>query len=258
MLKASRNLPRKSFRIVCIFTSLLFVLAQESCITLYTGRYTIIDMGGALAEPGQQRARLRKNPPATPDGKAEFHHRIWKQGDDFIVEVPLAFVPVHYPIIQHNAGHRPARQSLHYRFYGHEDEEIIQYPRELCYTQLTAKQLQVLVRTRKGDVISPPRELRQARLIRAEQINFTTATLVYDSQIHKSLSSAIPELDNGEAEKKVSLWKLDINKIPPHRTWYNRCLQPLSWCAEVIDIPLSMLATPIGWLADAIYEPLNN
>ena len=43
MLEASRNLPRKSFRIVCIFTSLLFILAQESCITLYTGRYTIIE-----------------------------------------------------------------------------------------------------------------------------------------------------------------------------------------------------------------------
>lgn len=31
-------------------------------------------------------------------------------------------------------------------------------------------------------------------------------------------------------------------------SWYDRSLQPLNWCAEVVDIPLSMLATPIGWL----------
>jgi hypothetical protein len=31
---------------------------------------------------------------------------------------------------------------------------------------------------------------------------------------------------------------------------------PLSWAAEVVDIPLTIVATPIGWVVDAIYEPI--
>lgn len=28
--------------------------------------------------------------------------------------------------------------------------------------------------------------------------------------------------------------------------------------AEVVDVPLTIVATPIGWVVDAIYEPLHN
>ena len=54
------------------------------------------------------------------------------------------------------------------------------------------------------------------------------------------------------------IW-LNSEDIPtPRRTWYNQCLRPISWVAEVADIPLSLIATPIGWVVDAIYEPLAN
>ena len=48
------------------------------------------------------------------------------------------------------------------------------------------------------------------------------------------------------------------NLPPPRRTWYNYCLMPLSWVGEVADIPLSLIATPVGWLVDAVYEPIAN
>ena len=48
------------------------------------------------------------------------------------------------------------------------------------------------------------------------------------------------------------------NQAPIRRTWYNQCLRPVGWVAEVVDIPLTLIATPIGWLVDAVYEPLAN
>ncbi len=38
-----------------------------------------------------------------------------------------------------------------------------------------------------------------------------------------------------------------LNKTGAHRTWYNHTLQPLRWCAEIADIPLSIMATPVNW-----------
>lgn len=38
-----------------------------------------------------------------------------------------------------------------------------------------------------------------------------------------------------------------LTKMGEHRTWYNHAIQPLRWCAEVADIPLSIIATPVNW-----------
>ena len=52
--------------------------------------------------------------------------------------------------------------------------------------------------------------------------------------------------------------KIRTHSISPRRTRRNYILRPVSWLAYVADIPLTIVATPIGWLVDAIYEPLHN
>ena len=37
--------------------------------------------------------------------------------------------------------------------------------------------------------------------------------------------------------------------VPDRCTWYHYCLTPISIGAHILDIPLSIIATPIGWLA---------
>lgn len=218
----------------------LLTLGMESCLSLYTGRWTVIDTGGALAQVGQQRPRLRVKE------AGDVHHKVWKKGNQYIVRVPIAFVPPHYPLITHSTGHdnglNTKRKTLKcggFNYYA--EEEIMRAPEEVYYVTLNEKQYAALTRNRKGDCFFPP----PAEL---EGIALTP---------HADIDNAEP-IDTPAGDRHLpKLWKLDIDTISPRRTWYNRLLQPLSWTAELADIPLSLLATPIGWLADAIYEPLH-
>lgn len=85
---------------------------------------------------------------------------------------------------------------------------------------------------------------RDVRILPAAEVDLSHAVLLSDGY--------------GEQHPMRRIWRNSENLPSPRRTWYNRCLMPLSWAAEAVDIPLSLIATPIGWIADAIYEPLNN
>ena len=41
--------------------------------------------------------------------------------------------------------------------------------------------------------------------------------------------------------------KLIQSHFPEHRSRLNTAVQPIRWVAEVADIPLSIVATPINW-----------
>lgn len=218
----------------------LLTLGIESCLSHYSGRWTVIDTGGALAQVGQLRPRLRVKE------AGDVHHQVMKKGNQYIVRVPIAFVPPHYPLITHRTGHDNWQDSKRNTlkcggFDYYSEAEIMRAPEEFYYVTLNEKQYAALTRNRKGDCFfPPPAELKGIALTP-----------------HADIGDAAP-INTPAGDKHLpKLWKLDIDTIPPRRTWYNRLLQPLSWAAELADIPLSLLATPIGWLADAIYEPLH-
>lgn len=109
------------------------------------------------------------------------------------------------------------------------------------------------------DKIYQPPALAQVRLVPADLYNLSGTVLIYDSREDDLLN--LPEIQDkygNELRGKPLLHRLRTQSIPSRRTTYNYCLLPLSWCVELVDILLSLLATPIGWLADAIYEPLHN
>ena len=231
----------------------LFLLLAEAYIGIGTGRFTLVDLGGAMAKPGQLVPTIRY------EGEhSNYHTRLWKKGENYVVEIPIAYVPARYPILIHETpdwrNWPEERPTLDCALYCRDEVEPAQYPEELYYAELTLPQLITLVRKHK---IAYPPALKNVKLIPASQYNPGDATLLYDNQVDKELN--LPALKGQKMiSGRLQLHQLRVQRLPSRRSWYNRCLQPLSWCAEVVDIPLSLLATPIGWLVDAIYEPLNN
>ena len=221
----------------------LLLLLIEVYIAIGTGRFTLIDLGGALAEPGQMVPTIRYE-----QKHSNYHTRLWKKGENYVVEIPIAYVPARYPIFIHQTPWTEKGPSLNCRLYCRDKVDPSRYPEELYYAELTLPQLEILVKRVKF----ASQALKHIPLIPAEQYNPGNATLLYDSQIDNKL--ILPELGGRKGiSGHLQLYKFHVQRLPSRRSWYNRCLQPLSWCAEVVDIPLSLLATPIGWLADAIY-----
>lgn len=244
---------RKSLRISGYAGLFLLILLAEAYIGIGSGRFTLIDLGGALAEPGQLVPTIRYE-----QEYSNYHTRLWKKGENYVVEIPIAYVPARHPILIHETpdwrSWQEKRQSLNCYLYCRDEVEPTRYPEELYYAELTLPQLITLSRMHK---VAHPPALKHVPLIPGAQYNLGDATLLYDNQVDKELN--LPELKGQKMlSGRLQLHKLHVQRLPSRRSWFNYCLQPLSWCAEVIDIPLSMLATPIGWLADAIYEPLNN
>lgn len=235
-----------------IITALVLTSGLVSCIGLKTGRFTIIDTGGAIAAIGQQKANLRKEP--LPVGKEtlaynkdlDYHYRVWKKGENYIVSIPVAYAPARYSVFEHYCGHRLRPHTLQTTLprERYTDEELMDYPLEHIYAEISEQRYRSLFKQRKlRKHLIPDDTLRDESVLNG-------AKLVLD--IHGK------EAGTPSPMRPYLTSNVDPNRLPRRRAWYNQCLRPVSWVAEVVDIPLSLIATPIGWVADAIYEPLAN
>lgn len=81
---------------------------------------------------------------------------------------------------------------------------------------------------------------------------FTLAFLTFFPTIYALFSEGanMPECRRRAIEAALPAFKLN--------TCRHYILRPVSCLAYIADIPLSIVATPIGWLVDAIYEPFHN
>lgn len=242
---------RKLLKKVIICFSILLSCVPVSCIS---GRATIIDTGGAIAAIGQQQAQLREE--ALPEGKqstgnnkdSDFHYRVWKKGEHYIVDIPVSYAPARYSVLNHicRSSHKSDYKNLecsipkpHFS-----QDELADYPTEHLYAELSEFRYKQLFRMSKIRLHSLPDDCLR------ESPDLSDAELVLD----------IHGYDFGTREPLHPLFRTHIRPdcLPRRRTWYNQCLRPVSWVAEVVDIPLSLIATPVGWLVDAVYEPLAN
>ena len=241
----NRRLKITSY-IACFLS--LFLL--EGCISLYTGRWTSVNMGAVLNNVGM--TRPCKQRVKTDDGAWLYYTRVWKQGNNYVVEVPIAFVPFNPPIIEHSAGHRGGKNSLDNRYWGPTDEEIAQRPAEFYYAVLSQEQFRQLCRMSKFIFRDPFPKLK---LIPASDMDFQDSTLIFESD-GKGNIVRTSEMEQFGREPDIN--KIWTHSISPRYTYKNYILRPVSWLAYVVDIPLTIVVTPIGWLVDAIYEPLHN
>ena len=86
-------------------------------------------------------------------------------------------------------------------------------------------------------------------------MNFRNSTLIFESNVKGNIVQT-SEMEQFYGDPIIG--KIRTHSISPRRTCKNYILRPVSWLAYVADIPLTIVATPIGWLVDAIYEPLHN
>lgn len=233
------------FKISCLILAFLL----EGYISLNTGRWTHVNLGGALQYVEYERPCKKKV--QDDSGQWRYHTRVWKRGERYIVEVPIAFVPYNPPLIEHSAGCSPVKKSLDNRYWGPKDEDIAQFPAELYYVDLSHAQFTRLYRIHKSDLIGNP--YPGLKLLPASEMDFSGASLipdvfcVNDDTCRKKSDSRAPHLEI-----------ISLQSIPPRRSTLNYCLQPISLIARVVDIPLTLIATPIGWVADALYEQFKN
>lgn len=246
-------------RTLVLIAGLLAVIGMEGCISLSTGRATLIDSGGAIANIGQQRPQLRAESLAPQEQGKEthaIHYRVWKKGEHYIVQLPVSYAPVRYTTFAHFCGHNSFRKNtleFHFPHNYYSDEELNQYPVEYFYATLTERQYRQLCRKNKR-IKSSGRDnpFHGATILSAAEIDLSGAELVLDRHGEHIM------VQTGVTSPNLRFWWVPERYLAPRRSWYNYCLMPLSWIGEVADIPLTIIATPIGWLADAIYEPLAN
>ena len=238
---------KRTQRIVICLVSIFLTLLQEGCISVYTGRATIIDTGGAIASIGQKRPRLCTEPEQQGEQAPGVRHCVWKKGENYIVQLPVCYTPARYSVLVHIVRDSWRKNTLagEYPNPHFSPAELAQYPMEYYGAELTGEQYQRLFyRVSKRLKESGRSVFADVHIRPLAEIDLTNAELVRQTQ--------------GSYYHLMRLWRGSNELPPPRRTWYNRCLMPLSWTAEVVDIPLSAIATPIGWVVDAIYEPMNN
>ncbi|MBQ8516019.1 MAG: hypothetical protein IJ498_00395 [Akkermansia sp.] len=213
----------------------------EGCVGLYTGRWTLVNLGEELNSVGHELPCQQEV--QDDNGRWHYRTRVWKKGERYIVEVPLAFVPFNPPLIEHSAGHSPAKKSLDNRYYGPTKEEIAQYQTEPYYADLSHSQFFHLCKWHKSDFFRNP--FPDLKLTPAAETDFNGSVLILDS-IGNKTSVHLEEMNQFRGLPHLD--SIRTHSIPPRRTGLNHGLQPIRWAAKVVDIPLSLLATPSdGW-----------
>ena len=79
--------------------------------------------------------------------------------------------------------------------------------------------------------------------IEGDALPYTVKGLYKGEQINlKGASARMIQIPQWERQRMVT------SHLPEQRNTLNTAVQPLRWGAEVVDIPLSIIATPVNWL----------
>ena len=233
-------------RIFAMLGILLLSLGLEGCISLYTGRYTVIDTGGAISTIGREEPKLHRT--HHPKHRPSFivHNKVWKKGDTYIVQIPITYAPASETFILHGRGWHNTPNQWSWPDSRAGERASAGAPVEYYYALMDEKQYRRLTVRLMRITREHHKPFYQVPVIPAAATDLSGAELVLDSAASlKKNDLRTPQLEFWHAERLV----------PDRRAWYNYPLMPLSWAADVVDIPLTIVATPIGWVVDAIYEP---
>lgn len=224
-----RRLNDKMNAMTKILPLLFSALLATSC--------TIVDFGGALDEVGKQEAvpqqvkRTGTYPQLLGDYKPA-PTPAWQNGDTYYIQLPVAYVPAQDWWISHMSPHTGFDYPDNLT-----DEQISRYPTEIYYAVLTREQFREACSHPKIEFKRGGR-LRnmQYDIIPASQVDLKGATYLTDC------ASDMPQ-------------RILQDRLPYRRSTGNQLRRPLVFLLDVADIPLSIVATPIGWAADVILRP---
>ena len=194
-----------------------FLATAALCLaTLGLCSCTIITTGFWLDEIGK--LELKEHP--------DSELRQVYQGSDYVyVQIPIVFIQNKEPIIRH-LNIIEMWTNVVPCMYPNNKNPDISAP-ENYYLQIP------LSSVKQGNVVFslPGREKSdfQIRLLSAKEVDLTTCVRLPDAKV-----SCPYEL------------------LTKQRTWGNRLRRPLAWSCMVADVPLSVIASPIGWMVDIV------
>lgn len=216
-------------RVIIILLSLLLLL--PAC--------TIVDMGGALDEIGKQEPvpqQIKRTGKPMPllGNYEDAPTPAWRKGDTYYIQLPVAYVPAkdwifhHFsPKLLHNVFEYP--QCL-------TKEEISHYPTEYYYAVLTKEQFTEAGRHPKIEVKGGRMRNMVYDIVPAAQVDLRGAEKL------TACASRFPD-------------RILQDRLPERRTTGNQWRRPLVFVLDIADIPLSVAATPIGWVANVVLCP---
>ena len=234
-MEASMN--HRLYRIGTALTTVL-VAALVSCTAVRKGNFTIIDLGGAVHNIGLAEPHLREEP--LPPGRkprftrasspeSDLRIRVWKKDERYLIQLPITYLPARSPLI-YNTVHtrRPGKAEL--------QQQLSQHPIEYFYAEMAAHTYKSLLRIRK---YTRPKDLRNIRILTADEVSLADWEPLLDVHGNEPAPQGVPH---------IHFYRSSF-PVPDRCTWYHYCLTPISIGAHILDIPLSIIATPIGWLA---------
>ena len=197
---------------------------------------TIVDMGGAVDEIGKQVAvpQVKKRSEKWRKGAYDYAPTpAWKKGDTYYIQLPIAYVPAQYwyvlhysPYLLNNGYEWPQRLT---------DEDISRYPTEIYYAVLNQEQFKEARRHPKIELPPRMRDM-EYEIVPAAAVDLTGAEKLTDC------ATEMPQ-------------RILLDRLPARRTTGNQWRRPLVFVLDVADIPVSIVATPIGWVANVILCP---
>lgn len=211
------------------FLKLLPVLLFSSC--------TIVDLGGALDEAGKQEATIQQVKQAKKcellaDQYCDAPSPAWKKGDRYYIRLAVAYVPAQDWILLHINPLLPDTMSLPGKLSG---KTISNYPTEFYYAVLNEQQFKKIC-TKYRRIKAPRMDGEHYLILPEKDVDLTGAEKLTDN------ATRCPA-------------QLLKNRLPVNRSTGNRLRRPLVFVLDVADIPLTVAATPIGWVVDAITWP---
>lgn len=205
-----------------LLTRLMRFLLFATLFTFGLSSCTVISTGFRLDEIGQLRPK---------EHQAGELRQVYQDADYVYVKIPIVLIQNKEPIIRHLSMMDLWDNPTPY-LYPNNKNPGISAPQNY-YLQIP------LSHVKEGGVVaaSVGRDVHrpEIRLLSEKEVNLTTCVRLQDKQVycpHELLSS--------------------------QRTWGNRLRQPLAWCCMVADIPLSIMATPVGWVVDIVSYPFSD
>lgn len=229
----------RRLKIISYVVCLLSIFLLEGCISLYTGRFTIIDTGGAISTIGREEPGLHYS----------VHNKVWKRDDTYIVQIPVTYAPARESVIVHGRGWKNTPNTWRWPDSQRRAATSAETPVEYYYALMNEQQYRRLTFKLKRITREHERPFYRVPVHPASEIDLRGAEFVLDSE------TALKK--NDVRTPLLSFWRAE-EQVPNRRAWYNYPLMPLSWVAEVVDIPLSIIATPVGWIADVVSYPFSD
>lgn len=154
------------------------------------------------------------------------------QGEDYVyVQIPIVFIQNKEPLIRHINCIDMWTNVVPYMYPNNSNPDIS--APENYFLQIPSSSV------KQGGVVSAlaDREAHDSRirLLSEKEVNLSTCTRLQDEKVY-----------------------CPHELLTRQRTWGNRLRRPLAWGCMVADIPINLIASPIGWVVDIISYPFSD